>query len=107
MIRMFKSFSAAVELFLWLRAQKKLIEQDVNGYLSAERAEAWRLAAEQLFRRLQTGRTDDLPRVVRWLFDRTTVDNRAGWFGLRLLKSGKLERGDPVLDRPVNTFRGG
>lgn len=94
-MKVFKFIVAAWKLFQWLREQKKAMESNVEGYLSAHRAYQWRLALERMFYCLSEGKDiENMPAVVQWFFDRTVADNRIGWFGLRLLKSEKITRKD-------------
>ena len=101
---MFRAIISTFHLIVWLLRQKKLMEKDVAGYLSEERAKAWRLYAERVFYALSTGNGNikKLPRVVQWLFASTQADNRAGEFGLHLLKSSKLAgKDDEALKQPL------
>ncbi len=87
----------------WLRRLKKNLDVRADEYLTAQRAYALRLALEKTFHALETGKgLDRLPRVLRWLCGVTTVDNKFGWFGMRVLKSQKLDRNDPILDEPID-----
>lgn len=105
-----KGIAAVWKLISWLRSEKKAMEADVDGYLTQKRAVEWRIETEKIFRALQTGGvvepTQDyenfknLPRLVKWFFNRTTIDNRAGQFGQWFLKSKKLKEGDEVLNKP-------
>lgn len=101
----FTSIGVAVEAIRWLYRQKKEIERDANAYFSDARAEKWRLCAEVLFKTLEDGEANpnfkSLPKAVRWICGPTRVDNYVGRFGQKVLKSGKLERSDPVLRHPI------
>ena len=101
----FKTIGAAWQVFWWLRCEKKQMENDVDAYLSEERAAHWRLALEKIFRALEKGDTKKLPSLAKWLFASTTVDNRVGWFGLRLLKSKNLAERATCLDGPIQPYR--
>lgn len=100
-----KSIGAAWQMLCWLRREKKELEADFDAYFSGARAQSWRLSLEKIFRALERGEIDKAPALVRWFLARTTVDDRVGWFGLCLLKSGKLRRTDPVLDEPIEPYR--
>ena len=103
----FKAVGAAWQILMWLRKEKKQMEADVDGYFTADRATAWRLTAEKVFHALETGNGNlkSMPKVVQWLFSKTTADNRIGLFGLYLLKSEKLRAGNKVLDEPIKPYR--
>ena len=99
------TIGAGIEAIRWLYRQKRQIEKDADAYFSDHRAENWRLKAEVLFKALEDGEANpnfkNLPKLVRWLCGPTRVDNYAGRFGQKLLKSGKIERSDPALRQPV------
>lgn len=104
---MFKTLIALWRIIKWLRTEKKQMESDVDGYLTQERALAWRLSVEKIFYTLEGshGHLEDIPGPVRWLFDRTTADNRVGEFGMWFLKSKKIETSDSVLNQPIKPYR--
>lgn len=107
---MFKTLIALWRIIKWLRAEKKQMEADVDGYLTQERALAWRLSLEKIFRGLDTGYPHmkeiwNVPRPIRWLFSQTTADNRVGEFGMWFLKSKKIEDGDSVLSQPIKPYQ--
>jgi len=100
------SISALWQLIKWIRAEKKKLEANADAYLTAERADEWRLNAEKIFHALASGNGnfDKLPRIVKWFFGATTADNRFGTFGLQILKSKKLKEHDPVLGEPIKAY---
>lgn len=110
---MFKTLIALWRIIKWLRQQKSEMEADVDGYLTQERALAWRLNAEKIFHILEDGTlfasrnvaVEGIPKPIQWLFNATTVDNRVGEFGLYLLKSTKLGKDDPILNEPIKPYR--
>ena len=103
---MFTTIKTTWKAYKWLKKQKKEMETDADGYLTEERALAWRLNIEKLFTSLAAGSTDRLPASLRgvcqWLFDRTTAENRIGEFGKWFLKSAKMSRTDTVLKGPID-----
>lgn len=94
-----------VKLIRRVLVEKKKLEADARGYLSHERAVAVRLWLERMFKALEDGPANPnfakLPKIVRWFCAGTTVDNDIGVFGQDMLKSGKLERSDPSLRKPM------
>lgn len=101
----FATIGTGIEAIRWLYKQKKQIECSADAYFTEARAARWRLLLETTFKALEDGEANPnfkrLPKIVRWLCGPTKVDNVVGRFGQRLLKSGKLDRGDPVLRQPV------
>ena len=100
--RFFTGFWSVIQAARWLLQQKKLMEQNVDAYLSTERALDWRLFAEKYARALESGNGNLkwLPGPIKWFFKNTTSENRVGWFAQQFLKSEKLARRDPILEFP-------
>ena len=101
-MQIFKGIVALWRIASWLRSEKKAMEADIDGYLTQERALAWRLYVERLFKGLETGnRIWTMPDYIQWFFAQTTADNRVGEFGMWLLKSKKIEEDDKALNQPL------
>ena len=89
----FSTIAAAWNILKWVRQQKKEMEANAEAYLTEERAKAWRLEAEDIFKSLAEGNSKfkKLPKPVQWFFAHTEADNRLGRFGQFFLKSNKLD----------------
>jgi len=103
MFGIIKAIGAGIQVIRWVYREKKKMEADVDAYLTRENARLWRLRFEKIFRALESGNGNirQLPKVIRWFFAATTMDNRVGQFGQWVLKSKKLEDRDGELDRPI------
>ena len=91
---MISTIVAAWNILMWLRRQRKEMEANAEAYLTEERAKAWRLEAEGIFKSLAEGDSVTfvkLPKPVQWFFAHTEADNRLGRFGQFFLKSNKLD----------------
>lgn len=99
---MLKGMIALWQAMGWLLSLKKELEYRGTSYFTRERALEWRLNCEKIAHSLETGNTEKLPGPVKWLFARTTLDNRIGVFFIFLLKSKKLGENDKELDQPLN-----
>lgn len=105
-MNIFTPITAIVQTYrivAWVRRQKKLIETDADKYFSDDNADKVRLMLEKYAKALEKGNGNlkVLPGWLRWLFSKTTVDNRFGRFAQRVLKSSKLERDDPKLAESI------
>lgn len=97
---MLKALIAAWQALSLLRKVRKSIESSPVEYLTQERVLSWRFEFEKIGAALARGDTKNLPRIVKWLFGHTEVDNHIGkafgWF----FKSRKLQTNDKSLDQP-------
>lgn len=82
---------------------RKNLESCPEEYLTEKRMKAWRFEFEKIGAALERGDTKNLPRIVKWVFGRTEVDNHIGrafgWF----FKSRKIQTADKVLDKPYRS----
>jgi hypothetical protein len=106
MLRALKIIGSVWRAFCWIRKQKKEMERDVNGYFSDARAKHWRLNLEKFFTALENGLgasclPQSVQKVAEWLFNRTTAENRIGYFGQALLKSTKMDEMSEKLKEPI------
>jgi len=92
-----KTLITAWQLWRWISKQRKAIETNAEAYFSDKNALALRLKLERLFKALEKGDLQHVPKPVQWLLGQTEVDNCIGAFGQMVLKSTKLWEDDPVL----------
>jgi hypothetical protein len=90
---MISTIVAVWNVFTWLRRQRREMEANAEAYLTEERAKAWRIKTETIFKSLSDGNGDfkKLPKPVQWFFAHTKADNRLGQFGQWFLKSSRLD----------------
>lgn len=104
-LNIFGYIGTAWRAFWWLRSEKKKMEADVDAYLTDENCDRLRLNLEKFFKALDEGKVDRLPKkwqgVAKRVFPMTTIENRIGHAGQRVLKSGKLSRNDPILRQNI------
>lgn len=97
----FKGIIALWHAIKWALRLRKNMEGGCEAFLTQERMLRWRFEFEKISHALETGKMEGLPRIIKWLFANTTLDNHIGKAAGWLFKSKKLETGDDALNQPL------